>query len=124
MTTANNCPQRTAAEAIVPSNYELVFTAQNGALEGDAYRGRYELTTYNTTECAGICNADSDCYGFDIYFQRSPTEDPNSANCSNPPSTTHIRCSMWGKTISANDANNIGQYRRNFITGFAGSNGE
>ena len=112
-----------AVEDPIPANYELAFMSLTGTVTGDAYMGRAELDNYDTPACAQQCNDMADCQGFNIYFERSETEDSNSPKCENPPSTTNIRCTFWGKPLMAGDATNTGQWRRGFETAFAGSNG-
>ena len=59
---------------------------------------------------------------FNIYFERGPTVAPGGS-CLNPPSTTTIKCALWGGPVSAGDAVNTGQPREQFKVVIAGSNG-
>lgn len=62
------------------------------------------------------------CVSVNVYFERDPKVDPGKG-CPNPPSTTYIKCALWGAPIRANDAINTGQYRDQFQVVIAGSNG-
>lgn len=33
----------------------------------------------------------TNCYSFNIYYERDPTKDPNAVNCPNPASTVNIK---------------------------------
>ena len=51
-----------------------------------------------------------------------PYQDP-AAGCTNPPSTTVIKCVFWGGPVSKDNAKNGGQWRNQFQVVIAGSNG-
>lgn len=57
-----------------------------------------------------------------IDFERDPSVVPADA-CSNPASTTVIKCVMWGSYIGPSTAVNDGQWRNDFHVVIAGSNG-
>lgn len=79
-------------------------------------------TTYDVQGCADACDSERYCRGFNIYFERDPSLDPASG-CPNPASTTNIKCSLYGYPVALNAATNKGQYRQDFQTVIAGSNG-
>jgi len=81
------------------------------------------LQTYDTQACASQCTASYGCQAFNIYFERDPTVDPNDPSCSNPPSTTNIKCVLWAGPVTAANANNAGRYAEDFQVVIAGSNG-
>lgn len=56
-------------------------------------------------------------------FERDPSVNPDSPNCSNPNSTINIKCVYWGGAVTAGNANNFGQWRDEFQVLIAGSNG-
>jgi hypothetical protein len=60
-----------------------------------------------------------------IYSERDPSVDPGNGNtgCTNPPSTTTIKCTMWDGLVTADNALNGGQIRNQFQVVVAGLNG-
>lgn len=56
-------------------------------------------------------------------YERNPTVNPDyGAGCPNPPSTTIIKCVLWGQTINTDIALNWGEERCDFQVLIAGSN--
>lgn len=56
-------------------------------------------------------------------YERAPTVHPDyGAGCPNPPSTTLIKCVLWGQTINTDIALNWGEERCDFHVLVAGSN--
>lgn len=108
--------------APTPANYTTAFRNATGSTSQANYMGYYLLQTYNTTACAGYCNAASGCTAFNIYFERDPALNPANG-CQNPPPFTNIKCSLWGSPVSAATATNNGQYREQFHVVIAGSDG-
>lgn len=70
---------------------------------------------------ASHCTKNTDCNAFTIFFERHPTLDPGPT-CSNPPSTTLIKCDLWAGTILRDISLNYGETRENFEGVIAGSN--
>lgn len=108
--------------APTPAGYSRVFTNLNASVQSPQYQGLFYLTSYNTTECAALCNTATGCQSFNVFFERDPVIDP-APQCSNPPAQTDIKCTLFGGKISAANATNYGQYRQNFHVVIAGSNG-
>lgn len=126
----NNPAFRDAAlGAATPNGYNRVFQNLQAAYSGNSYITFRDLTSYDTQACSSFCDAEKGCSSFNIYYERlptlSPSTDPNNAtaNCPNPASTTNIRCALWGSAIDAKGATNSGQFREQFQTAIAGSNG-
>ncbi|KAF2967563.1 hypothetical protein GQX73_g5964 [Xylaria multiplex] len=113
-TTANSAP--------VPSGYYQTFANAKGSNSAYGYSGYSTLSTYDTAECASRCNSIDSCLAFNIYFERDPSFVPG-AGCEDPESNTVIKCVYWGGYISAENANNQGQWREQFHVVIAGSNG-
>ncbi|KAI1114104.1 hypothetical protein F5Y14DRAFT_190878 [Nemania sp. NC0429] len=111
-----------ANSASVPSGYFQTFGNLKGSNSAYGYSGFSTLETYDTQECARRCNNVDTCSGFNIYFERDPSIVPG-AGCEDPASTTVIKCVYWGGFISADNANNLGQWREQFHVVIAGSNG-
>lgn len=117
-----------ATQASTPSGYKQVFQNLQAAYQGASYLTYKNLDSYSPEACAAFCNSEK-CSSFNIYFERAPSVNPNSdaknetANCPNPPSTTYIRCAIYGAAIDAKGATNSGQYRDQFQVVIAGSNG-
>lgn len=56
-------------------------------------------------------------------YERGPTVHPDyAAGCPNPPSTTLIKCVLWGQSINSEIALNEGEERADFKVLVAGSN--
>ncbi|KAK5122551.1 hypothetical protein LTR85_003814 [Meristemomyces frigidus] len=126
-TTDTNFEQNPAIQFIslaapAPKNYAAAFRNQTGSSQQAGYQGYYNLMTYNTTQCAGYCNAVSGCTAFNIYFERDPLLNPAAA-CPNPIATTNIKCSLYSQSVSQATATNQGQYRDQFHVVIAGSDG-
>jgi len=111
-----------ANSAPVPSGYYQTFKNLQASNSAYGYSGFSTLDTYDTAECASRCNNVDSCSGFNIYFERDPASVPGQG-CEDPASTTVIKCVYWGGYISADNANNNGQWRDQFHVVIAGSNG-
>lgn len=62
-------------------------------------------------------------YVFFPDFERDPVVDPSYiGGCPNPPSTTNIKCILWGQSINTEVALNWGEKRCDFKVLIAGSN--
>ncbi|KAF2996733.1 hypothetical protein E8E13_006166 [Curvularia kusanoi] len=108
--------------AVTPGGYTLAFANKQASSQTSAYLGYYTLTSYDTGVCAQKCNAVDGCISFNVLFERDPTVEPGPT-CDNPPSTTVIKCVLWGTYLTADTATNNGQWRDNFHVVIAGSNG-
>ncbi|GAP86654.1 putative carbohydrate-binding -like protein [Rosellinia necatrix] len=114
---------KTAANsAPVPNGYFQTFGNLKASNSAYGYSGFSTLDSYDTGECARRCNNVDSCSGFNIYFERDPAIVPAPA-CRDPGSTTVIKCVYWGGYISADNADNFGQWREQFHVVIAGSNG-
>ncbi len=113
----------TAAATAAPPSYTNVFVNLQGSTQQTGYLGLHTLHSYDPAVCASYCDSSAFCEAFNLYFERDPTENPNDPSCANPPSTTNIKCTLYGYPISANTATNTGQYRNQFQVVIAGSNG-
>ncbi|KAK4610532.1 hypothetical protein CLAFUW4_13960 [Fulvia fulva] len=112
-----------ATNAPVPSGYTIAYTNLQTTSNAEGYQGYSLLDSYNVTECANRCDTNDRCTAFNIAFERAPTVDPTSdAECSNPPSTTLIKCVLWSGPLSTSNAVNNVQVRGNFTVAIAGSN--
>ncbi|KAF2153624.1 hypothetical protein K461DRAFT_205881, partial [Myriangium duriaei CBS 260.36] len=105
-----------------PAGYTTSFTNALAAVQNANYRGYHELSTYDPSQCASICNSDSNCFGFNIYFQRNPSYVPNN-NCINPPAATMIQCGFYGVFLNGSMTTNSASWQNNFAVVIAGSNG-
>lgn len=115
--------------AAEPQGYTVSFKDKQASVSGNTYLGYRTLNSYNTIECAQFCDATYGCGGFNIYYERDPEVNPADA-CPNPPSTTNIKCSLWGAAVTPESATNDGQWRgpmdannQAFHVVIAGSNG-
>ncbi|KAL1310555.1 hypothetical protein AAFC00_000834 [Neodothiora populina] len=113
-----------ASAAPTPTGYSQTFSNLNGStLAGNFYLGYTLMEIYDTQACSAKCNAINGCMAVNIYFERDPSVDPNDSSCSNPSSTTQIKCVFWGGPVDSSTANNYGQWRNQFQVVIAGSNG-
>ena len=111
-----------SAQWYPPAGYSTSFTSQLAGLFAPNYLGYQQLSSYDTAACAAYCNARSDCKAFNIYIQRTPTFIPDDS-CPNPSAAAQITCALYGSPLSASQATNIGQYRKDFMVVIQGSNG-
>lgn len=115
---------QTASAAIIPDGYALAWpTPRQGATEGSTYITYYTLTSFDTLKCQQKCDQADSCYAFNVYFERDPTKEPGYTSCQNPPSTTNIKCALFGAQIDEKTATNAGQWRADFQILIAGSMG-
>ncbi|OCL15259.1 hypothetical protein AOQ84DRAFT_358179 [Glonium stellatum] len=111
-----------ASAAPTPSGYSNTFTNLQASNNAYGYLGFTTLSSYDSLACAAKCNSITGCSAFNLYFERDPTLEP-ATGCTNPPSTTVIKCVFWGGPVSADNAKNKGQWRNQFQVVIAGSNG-
>jgi len=105
-----------------PAGYTNSFTNAYGSLFANNYMDAFDLSSYNASACAAYCNSEPGCVAFNLYFERQPSVWP-ADQCSNPSAMTGIRCALWGSQINAAQAQNVGQWRTNFMVVIQGSNG-
>lgn len=111
------------AQAAPPAGYSTSFVDGLASIQGaGTYYGNNELSSYNITQCAEICNQNSNCNAFNIYFQRNPVYTPMN-NCTNPPAVAQIQCVLWGNYVDTSQLTNVGQWRESFAVVLSGSNG-
>lgn len=118
-----------ALTAPTPFNYTNTFKDLNASVSANSYLGVYLLSSYNTTECAALCDSTNLCTGFNTYIERDPSLNPssntssNATYCPNPSSITNYGCTLWGSGVDAAAATNYGQYRDQFQVVIVASNG-
>ena len=103
--------------------YTRSFKNSKGSNQQLGYLTYYTLKRYDALACSAKCDQISQCSGFNLYFERAPIVEPNDSSCSNPNSTTLIKCAVYGYPVYGATATNVGQYRRHFRVVIAGSNG-
>jgi hypothetical protein len=81
------------------------------------------LDSYDTQACASKCDSIVGCQAINVAFERAPAVDPDYTTCTNPSSTTLIKCVFWGSPVTKENAVNNGQWRADFQVVVAGSNG-
>lgn len=103
----------------------LAETAADHRDSAYGYLGFTDLESYDVLGCAAQCNEINGCVSINIYFERDPSVDPGTGNnsCSDPASTTNIKCAFWGGPVDTANAVNAGQYQNEFEVVIAGSNG-
>ena len=115
--------QDAANGATTPAGYASAFQNGNASINAPKYMGSTALKSYDLAQCAAICDKSDGCNAFNVFFERAPSMTPDAKNCPNPPSTTYIKCSLWGNAVSVQQATNSGQWRDNFQVVITGSNG-
>ncbi|UPX12672.1 uncharacterized protein EKO05_0003213 [Ascochyta rabiei] len=113
---------RIARTAGTPSGYQQSFMDQSGSSQQIGYLTYKTYQTYDVQGCADACDSEKYCLGFNIFFERDPSLEPGP-NCPDPPSTTNIKCSLYGYPVALKAATNMGQWRQDFQVVIAGSNG-
>ncbi|KAI4944730.1 hypothetical protein J4E91_008417 [Alternaria rosae] len=113
---------KAANDASTPAGYVNKFKNLKGSNNAVAYLGYKTLDTYDTQACADSCTEKEGCSAFNIFYERDPSVVP-ADSCSNPASTTVIKCVLWGSPVTAETAVNSGQWRADFHVVIAGSNG-
>lgn len=108
-----------ALEAPVPNGYVKAFENLTASSNAYSYMGFALMQSYDTLKCANKCNAISGCQSFNIYYERDPLQNPDSASCSLA-STTQIKCVFFGGPVSVANTNNAGQWRGKFQVVIAG----
>ncbi|KAH7039017.1 hypothetical protein B0J12DRAFT_580526 [Macrophomina phaseolina] len=121
--TANTAYTSLANSATTPDGYVSVFTNLQGSSQQDAYRGYSLMDSYDVAGCAAKCTADGGCSGFNIYVERDGTIRPANNVCPDPSSTSLIKCVLWGSTLRAGSASNVGQWQAQFQVAVTASNG-
>lgn len=111
-----------ALRAEIQYEYEEVFRNSNAASTEPSFVGQAYLKTYETSECAAICDQTPDCRAFNLYFERAPMLNPAPA-CPDPEGMVSIKCSLFSSALDPHMATNAGQYREEFSVLIAGSNG-
>ena len=114
---------KVAKAAKVPMGFASVFSDTKASPNAPGYLGFTLMDTYDVNTCANKCNAIKDCTSFNVYYERDPSVNPNDASCSNPPSSTNIKCVWWSSAISPEVNINNGQKQNDFQVVIAGSNG-
>lgn len=109
--------------ATAPGGYTEAFKNLKASVEQIGYLGVRTIKSYDPQLCAAQCDPGQGCLAFNIYFKREPSFDTNSGSCSNPPSTTNIKCTLYGFPVSAEAATNKGSFLNRFEVATAGSNG-
>jgi len=118
-----NSSQALALNALPPAGYIQAFENAKASLSASNYMGLYTIDKYDNGLCQSICDKKNGCVAFNLYLERDPTQDANLVDCPNPPSTTNIKCTLWGSPISAKETKNTGQFRANFRVVITASNG-
>lgn len=103
--------------------YQQVFRDLNGATSAKSYLGLYTLQPYSTKECAAHSDQTDLCTAFNIFAEHDPALRPSTNDtaptvwgnyCSNPPSMTSFKCTLWGAIIDSSTATDTGQPREQF----------
>lgn len=108
--------------ASVPANYTWRFAGFYASVSQAGYMFYTELSSYSPAQCAAICDANSACKGFNIYFERAPQLVPGNG-CTNPAPQVDVKCAFYSTAVSEANAVNIGSWRSSFNVVITGGNG-
>ncbi|KAG9725740.1 hypothetical protein KCU73_g13078, partial [Aureobasidium melanogenum] len=108
--------------ASVPANYVWRFAGFYASVSQAGYMFYTELSSYSPAQCAAICDANTACKGFNIYFERSPQLVPGNG-CTNPAPQVDVKCAFYSTAVSEANAVNIGSWRSSFNVVITGGNG-
>lgn len=111
-----------AQGAKTPQGYVETFKDLNASSSANSYLGLHTLSSYDVIGCSQLCDNTTLCTAFNIYIERDPSINP-AANCTNPPSITNYKCTLWGSGLEAATATNTGEYRDGFQVVITGSDG-
>ncbi|KAF7193288.1 hypothetical protein HII31_05382 [Pseudocercospora fuligena] len=129
------------APTVVPAadgkQYTQVFKDLSGSTSAQSYLGLRTLKTYDVKTCAAFCDCTDLCTSFNVFAERDPSLNPTNndstydpgyptvwgQNCPNPPSMTTFKCTLWGSSIDASTATNVGQKDEDFQIVITASNG-
>ncbi|KAJ0158321.1 hypothetical protein CTA2_11853 [Colletotrichum tanaceti] len=112
-----------AQTAATPAGYAATFKDLNASVNANSYLGLYTLTSYDVAKCASLCDGTKLCTGINVYVERDPSINPAGCSCSNPPSISNYKCTLWGSGVDKAAATNTGEGRNGFQVVIAGSNG-
>ncbi|KAG9948848.1 hypothetical protein KCU85_g4754, partial [Aureobasidium melanogenum] len=108
--------------ASVPANYVWRFAGFYASISQAGYMFYTELSSYSPSQCAAICDANTSCKGFNIYFERTPSLTPGNG-CTNPAPQVDVKCAFYSTAVSEANAVNIGSWRSSFNVVITGGNG-
>ncbi|KAL6706012.1 hypothetical protein ACN47E_006114 [Coniothyrium glycines] len=114
-----------ATQAQRPSGYSIAFLnkkASTSSTSSSDYLGHFEFATYDTQKCAARCDTTESCSGFNLYFERTPSQ-ILGPTCRTAPPATVIKCALWAKELQEDTLTNSGSTTWDFKVVMAGSNG-
>jgi len=81
-----------------------------GAIDDAGYLTYHILrtATYDTEQCAALCDQHDGCQAFNIYFARDPMY-AQSVDCLDPPAVTNIKCALYGNALKPQSGTNVVQ---------------
>jgi hypothetical protein len=107
--------------AQTPAYFTRSFQDLHASSAGEHYLGYVTLDSYDTGTCAATCAGMAKCQSINIFYERAPTVKLGN-DCSNPPSTTLIKCTFWSTAVTAAKATNEGYIDHLFQRVITGSN--
>ncbi|KAJ9632177.1 hypothetical protein H2203_000580 [Taxawa tesnikishii (nom. ined.)] len=130
---ASSAPKTIVSASKSGVQYQQTFLDLNASSSAQSYLAVYTFQTYDTLQCASLCDATPLCTAFNMYIERDPSQAPSANDstaptvwgywCPNPASMTSYKCSLWGSNLDASTATNYGQNREQFQIVITGSNG-
>lgn len=122
---ANSPPDRFQ---VAPNWIDL--QGSNGDSTGYLTYVQSQLSTYDSYQCAALCNDIADCVSFVTYFERDPElawptthapKDPKCPASAESTSVTLIKCAFYSVPLYSRNATTTGQYQDDFHLVVAGS---
>jgi hypothetical protein len=73
-----------------------VFVDSDAAIEGGSLLSTQGLDSYDVDSCASLCNSNSKCVAFNIYFQRNPAFAGICSSNQQNEIITNVYCKLFG----------------------------
>jgi hypothetical protein len=84
--------RQNARKAVAPKGYTESFKDLKGSTQQIGYLTykNIESGEYDVDSCAKFCDDEKFCLGFNIFYERDPSSDPNP-NCQDPAPITNVK---------------------------------
>ncbi|KAF1813563.1 hypothetical protein P152DRAFT_513779 [Eremomyces bilateralis CBS 781.70] len=112
-----------SAAALTPDGYRSAFSGLQAFVSTDSFQAVHILQQYDPVVCAELCNQSEGCLGFNVFIERNPSAVPDDGDCSNPPSITNFKCTIFSSSITSDLATDAVTMAYGFSVVVTGSNG-
>ena len=100
----------------------MSFSALHATVPKAGCLSYHTLSSYDTNACAGHCNRNPRCGGFNVYIERDSVK-VSSQSCPAPESVASYQCLLWDHDFSAKKAVSDGANAEGGESVVVGSNG-